>query len=402
MDKDTMKKQHIYLDHGASTPVHPEVVEAMRPYWTGQYGNPSSTHEFGQAARRGLDQARQTIARWLNARPDEIVFTGCGSESDNLALRGVMWAARLGGRVRSGRRGNHLITSAIEHKAVLETARQLRDHFDFDVTILPVDQYGQVDVAAVEAAIRPDTVLISIMAANNEIGTLQPIEAIGQIARAHDVLFHTDAIQAAAVATWDMDAMPLDLASFAPHKFYGPKGIGFLYARRGVRLLPTLTGGSQEEGRRAGTSNVPYAVGAAEAFRLAMEERAENVAHYRRLRDRLIEGVLASVPDGVVITGHPEERLPHNASFAFRNVSGNDLLIQLDMAGIAASSGSACTTGNPKPSAVLEAIGLGPAWTKGGLRLTVGRQNTMEDVETAVKAIARAVDALRALNPQTA
>lgn len=402
MDENGMKKQHIYLDHGASTPVHPAVMEAMRPYWTEQYGNPSSTHHFGRTARRALDRARQTIADLLNARPDEIVFTGCGSESDNLALRGVMWAARFGGRVRSGRRGNHLIVSAIEHKAVLETACQLRDHFDFDLTILPVDATGKVDVAAVEDAIRPDTVLISIMAANNEIGTLQPIEAIGQLARARGVLFHTDAIQTAAVTAWDMDVMPIDLASFAPHKFYGPKGIGFLYARQGIDLLPTLTGGSQEEGRRAGTSNVPYAVGAAEAFRLAMAEREDNVAHYQRLRDRLIEGVLAAVPEGAVLTGHPEERLPHNASFAFRNVSGNDLLIQLDMAGIAASSGSACTTGNPKPSSVLEALGLDQEWTKGGLRLTVGRQNTMEDVETAIKAVPQAVDTLRALSSQAA
>ncbi|MDX1687320.1 MAG: cysteine desulfurase family protein [Candidatus Promineifilaceae bacterium] len=390
------EKEHVYLDHGASTPVHPDVMDAMRPYWNEHYGNPSSNHHFGRTARRGLDRARQTIADLLHARPDEIIFTGCGSESDNLALRGVMWAARLSDR------GNHLITSAIEHKAVLETAHQLRDHFDFDVTILPVDETGQVDVGAVEAAIRPDTVLISIMAANNEIGTLQPVQAIGEVARAHDVLFHTDAIQAAAVTAWDVETMPLDLASFAPHKFYGPKGIGFLYARQGIDLLPTLTGGSQEEGRRAGTSNVPYAVGAAEAFRLAMVEREENVAHYRRLRDHLIEGVLAAVPEGAVLTGHPEERLPHNASFAFRDVSGNDLLIQLDMAGIAASSGSACTTGNPKPSAVLEAIGLDPAWTKGGLRLTVGRQNTMEDVEVALVAIPQAVDALRALSLQTA
>ena len=393
-----MRKRHerIYLDHGASTPVHPEVVEAMQPYWTEQYGNPSSTHHFGRAARRALDGARQTIADLLNTQPDEIIFTGCGSESDNLALRGVMWAARSGGR------GNHLITSAIEHKAVLETAHQLRELFDFDVTILPVDEAGQVDVAAVEAAIRPDTVLVSIMAANNEIGTVQPIRDIGEVARSYGVLFHTDAIQAAAVTAWDMDGMPLDMASFAPHKFYGPKGIGFLYARQGVELIPTLTGGSQEEGRRAGTSNVPYAVGAAEALRLAMEQREENVAHYRRLRDRLIEGVLAAVPEGAVLTGHAEERLPHNASFAFRNVSGNDLLIQLDMAGIAASSGSACTTGNPKPSAVLEALGLGPEWTKGGLRLTVGRQNTMEEIEAAIEAILQAVDALRALNLQTA
>ena len=391
-----MTEKHIYMDHSASTPVHPEVVEAMLPYWTELYGNPSSMHHFGRLAQNGLDEARDTIAALMNARPDEIIFTGCGSESDNLALRGVMWAARAAGH------GNHLITSAVEHKAVLETARQLRDHFGFDLTVLPVDRYGRVSVAAVEAALRPDTVLISIMAANNEIGTLQPIDAIGALARERDILFHSDVIQAAAVTAWDMASQPLDLASFAPHKFYGPKGIGFLYVRSGIELIPSLTGGSHEGNRRAGTVNVPYAVGAATAFRLAMEQRADNIAHDQELRDRLIDGVLQALPEETMLTGHPTERLPHHASFALRRLSGNDLLIQLDAAGVSASSGSACATGNPQPSPILEAIGLDANWSHGGLRLTVGRQNTMADVEHVLKVLPQAVNALRQFTLQYA
>lgn len=386
----------IYMDHGATTPVDVRVVEAMLPYWTELYGNPSSAHRYGRRAEKGLSAARRRIAELLEAEPEEIVFTGCGSEADNLALRGVMGAAR------AARRGNHLISTAIEHKAVLETARQLEAQAGFELTVLPVDGTGQVSVDAVAAAIRPETVLISVMAANNEIGSLEPIEEIGALAHEQGILFHSDVIQAAAVRAWDMRALPIDLASFAPHKFYGPKGIGFLYVRRGVELLPALTGGSQERGRRAGTENVPYAVGAATAFALAMAEMEENIAHYMQLRDRLIEGVLSALPGEAVLTGHPQERLPHNASFAFRNVSGNDLLIQLDVAGIAASSGSACTTGNPLPSSVLEALGLDEQWTGGGLRLTVGRQNTMDEVERAIEVLPEAVRALQQFRSQYA
>ena len=390
-----MSERHIYLDHGATTPVDERVVQAMLPYWTETYGNPSSSHHFGRQAEYAVDSARRVIAGLLNARPDEIIFTGCGSESDNLAIRGVMWAARAGGR------GNHLITSAIEHKAVLETAKQLQQQSGFAVTVLPVDQYGRVDPQQVAEAIRPDTALISIMAANNEIGTLQPIEDIGNLAHSRGVLFHTDAIQAAAVNAWDMARLPIDLVSFAPHKFYGPKGVGFLYARKGVKLVAALTGGGQEDGRRAGTVNVPYAVGAAEAFRLAMEERGANVTRYCHLRDRLIDGIL-QIGDDCVLTGHPEQRLPHNASFAFRGISGNDLLIHLDAAGIAASSGSACSTGNPKPSAILEAIGLGDEWTRGGLRLTVGQQNTDDDVDYVLETMPRIIATLREFSFQYA
>lgn len=381
----------IYLDHGASTPVHPQVVSAMLPYWTEMYGNPSSAHAYGRSAGQALDKARRTIAAALNAHPTEIVFTGCGSESDNLALRGVMWAARASGR------GNHLITSCIEHEAILETAVQLRDQFDFDVTILPVDEYGRIRLSDLEAAVRPDTALISIMAANNEIGTLQPITAIGELAREHGILFHSDAVQAIATTRWDMATLPIDLMSIAPHKFYGPKGIGILYVRQGVKLAPSQTGGGQEDGRRSGTPNVPYAVGAAEAFRLAQAHLDERVLHYETLRDVLIEGVLTAVPDDCILTGHPADRLPHHASFAFRHISGNDLLIHLDMAGIAASSGSACKTGNPKPSATLQAIGLGDEWSTGGLRLTVGTQNTLADIEHVIESLPDIIEKLKKL-----
>ena len=390
-----MDKQYIYLDHGASTPLDPRVLEAMQPYWSDVYGNTSSYHAYGRSAAAALEKARETVAAQINAQPDEIVFTGCGSESDNLALRGAMWAAR------AQNQGNHLITSSIEHSAISETAVQLRDLFGFELTILPVDAFGQIKLSDLEEAVRPDTVLISIMAANNEIGALQPVEAIGEIARAHDILFHSDAIQAMATQPWDMAAMPVDLLSIAPHKFYGPKGVGILYVRAGIQLESILTGGGQENGRRAGTVNVPFAVGAAKALQLAVTNQAEAVAHYQTLRNQLIEGILTAFPDDCRLTGHPEERLPHNASFAFRGISGNDLLMHLDMAGILASSGSACSSGNPKPSAVLEAIGLDSNWTKGGLRLTVGKQNTPAEIDIVLEKLPGIIEKLQKINAYT-
>ena len=384
-----MTKKRIYLDHGATTPLHAQVAAAMRPYWDEQYGNPSSVHLFGQEAGRAVEQARETVADLLQAKPSEIIFTGCGSESDNLAVRGAMLAARAAGR------GNHLIVSAIEHEAVLRTAEQLRDLFGFELTVLPVNHHGRIDLNQLRQAIRPDTALISIMAANNEIGSLQPVAEIGAIAREQGVLFHTDAIQAATTQTWDMTTQPIDLLSLSPHKFYGPKGIGILYVRDGVELTPMLTGGSQEHGLRAGTSNVPLIVGAAQALQLVYDEADERLANYTALRDRLISGVLTAVPQSCRLTGHPVERLPHHASFAFGHISGNEILMHLDMAGIAASSGSACKSGDPKPSAVLSAIGLSSEWTKGGLRLTVGTQNTVADIDYAVETLADVVERLR-------
>jgi cysteine desulfurase len=387
-----MPDRTIYLDHGASTPVHPQVVEAMLPFWTQIYGNPSSVHNYGRAAAIALDNARAAVAAQLNARPSEIVFTSCGSESDNLALRGIMWAARENGR------GDHLITSSIEHSAIIRTAVQLRDKFGFNLTILPVDKYGRIRINEIEEAIRPTTALISIMAANNEIGTLQPIQAIGQIARQHNIPFHTDAIQAVATQIWDMQILPIDLLSIAPHKFYGPKGVGILYIREGIELEPALTGGGQEDGRRAGTENLPYIVGAAEALRLAGENLPEVIAHYIPLRDRLISGITSALPTDCLLTGHPHDRLPHNASFAFRNISGNDLLMHLDLAGIAAGSGSACKTGDPKPSSTLIALGLNREWAVGGLRLTVGQQNSMDEIETVISILPGIVEKIQNLN----
>lgn len=388
----TQRENAIYLDHGATTPLHPAVEAAMAPYWREHFGNPSSFHATGAVARRAVEQARRTIARCLNADPETIVFTACGSESNNLALRGVMLSARAGGR------GNHLITSAIEHSAVLETARQLRDYYDHDLTIVGVDSDGRVSSEDVRTAIRPGTALISVMAANNEIGTIQPWQAIGALARDHGIPFHTDAVQLIAARDWDMARDPVDLMTIAPHKFYGPKGIGILYVRPGLDVIPSLTGGGQESGLRAGTLNVPLIIGAAEALRLAVEQRDRRVAHVRALRDRLIDGLPARLGPDCILTGHPTERLPHHASFAFRGLSGNDLLIHLDQAGIAAGSGSACSSGDPKPSAVLTALGLGSEWTKGGLRLTLGEQNTVEQIDTVIDRLPRIVAQLQALD----
>jgi len=387
-----MIKHNIYLDHGATTPVHPQVVQSMVPYWTEYYGNPSSSHSFGRQAELALRSARETIANLLNASPGEIIFTANGSASDNLAIRGVVRSRPMQGK------GNHIIISSIEHSAVTKTAVQLAGFNECEVTILPVDHFGQIRLPDLEASIQPNTVLISIMAANNEIGTLQPIEDIGQIAREHGILFHTDAIQAMAIKQWDMSELPIDLLSIAPHKFYGPKGIGILYARKDIELEPVLTGGGQESNRRAGTENVAFAVGAAEALRLAMAEQPDLLQHYLLLSGRLIEGLTTALPGDCVLTGHPTQRLPHNASFAFRGISGNDILMHLDLAGIAASSGSACKTGDPKPSKILEAIGLGSEWTKGGLRLTVGRQNDLVDIEYTLQTIPNIIKKLQELD----
>ncbi len=382
---------YVYLDHAATTPVRSEVVEAMLPYWTEFYGNPSSVHNMGRRADRGLSRAREKLADLTNSEPGEVIFTASGSESDNLAIRGVMWSARFSGR------GNHLITSAIEHKAVLETAKLLRDLHGFQLTIVPVDEYGIIDLEQIERAIRPDTALITIMAANNEIGSVQPLNRIGSLAREHNIHFHSDAVQAAALNRWDFKNMPIDLLTFSAHKFYGPKGIGILIASEGINLTPAITGGGQEDGRRAGTENVAYAVGAARAFELAMSERHKNIDHYRTLRDRLIGGILKASPNGCRLTGHQSERLVNNASFAFKNISGNDLLIHLDMVGIGASSGSACLVGDPKPSSLLGELGLDESWSSGGLRLTVGRQNNLDEVDYTIAKLGEITTRLRHL-----
>ncbi len=381
--------KNIYLDHSATTPVRPEVLAAMLPHWTEGWGNPSSIHQQGRCARRALEDARRSIARQLNARSKEIIFTGCGSESDNLALRGVMMAARAEGH------GDHLITSCIEHKAILDTAKQLRDVYGFEITILPVDKFGRVRLEDVEQAIRPTTTLISIMAASNEVGTVQDVEGIGRLAHTHNILFHTDAVQAISTTPWDMQTQPIDLMSLAPHKFNGPKGIGILYKRDGVTLTPSMTGGGQEGGLRPGTSNVAFAAGAAKALEIAQTERDTRNSHYLKLRDTMIERTLSALGNDCILTGHPTERLPFHVSIALRGLRGNDLLMHLDLAGISASSGSACSVGNPEPSAILRAMGLGDEWATGGLRFSFGCENTLEDVEFAVEALTKAVQNLK-------
>jgi len=360
----------------------------MRPYWSEVFGNTSSAHAWGQAAAAALEKARETVAQVLGCRPSEVVFTGSGTEADNLAIRGVAWAAR------KAERGNHLVTIPIEHHAVGHTMEQLRDLFGFEVTVVPVDEHGRVDPDEVRRAMRPDTVLVTVMTASNEVGTVQPIPEIGAICRERGIPFHTDAVQAAGRLDLHVDRLGVDLLSISAHKFYGPKGVGVLYVRRGTDLVPALTGGGHERGRRPGTVNVAGAVGLAEALRLAEEMREEENARLQVLRDRLIEGVLENIPDGR-LTGHPTERLAHHASFAFRGVEGASVVVSLDLEGIAASSGAACAEGEPAPSGVLTAMGFPPEWAIGALRLTLGRANIEEDVDTVLEVLPRIIAHLR-------
>ncbi len=385
-----MAVRTIYMDHSATTPVDPRVVEAMSPYFTEVYGNSASIHRFGRAAAKALEESRRTVAAILGCHPTEIVFTGSGTESDNLALRGVAFAQRRAGR------GNHIIVSSVEHHAVLNTARQLEEVFGFEVTYLPVDEYGMVNPEDVGRAIRKDTILISVMYANNEVGTIQPIAEIGRIARAKGIPFHTDAVQAGGMLDLDVGRLGVDLLTLSAHKFYGPKGVGVLYLRQGTPYLPTITGGGHERGRRAGTVNVAGIVGLATALRLAQESRESENARLRRLRDRLIQGILERVPDAR-LTGHPTERLPHHASFVFKGINGEELLLALDVEGIAASTGSACTSGRPEPSEVVLAMGFPHEWAVGSLRLTLGKSNTDEDIDVVLEVLPRAVARLRAM-----
>ena len=386
------EKREIYLDYSASTPVDPRVVEAMLPYYTEHYGNASGLHRQARASARALDQARRDVADILGCKPKEVVFTSCGSESDNLAIRGVAWAAKLAGV------GQHLITSPVEHHAVTHTFDQLCEKFDFEQTVVPVDKYGVVNPEDVARAIRPDTALISIIYANNEVGTIEPLAEIGAIAREHGVPFHTDAVQAGGYLDLTVDRLNVDLLSLSGPKFYAPKGVGMLYVRQGTRLLPQQTGGGHEGNRRAGTESVPYIVGLAAALKLAQEERESENARLAALRDRLVEGVLTVIPDAQ-LTGHPKERLPGHASFVFPGVEADGLLMHLDMAGVCAASGSACTTGMPEPSEVLTAMGVDYTLALGALRLTLGRSTAQADVAYLLGILPGIVEKLRAANP---
>ena len=377
----------IYLDNAATTAVDPRVVAAMAPFWTEEYGNPSSIYGLGRHAAAALEDARSRVAAILNCTPTEVTFTGCGSESDNLALRGVGLAQAARGR-------RHLITTPIEHHAVLHTANDLAERFDFEVTYVPVDRRGWVDPDAIRRAIRSDTALISVMYANNEVGTIEPIAEIGAIAREHGIAFHTDAVQAGGYLSLDVRALNVDLLALSAHKFHGPKGIGLLYVRHGTRFAPVLTGGGQERGRRPGTENVPYIVGLATALELAQAARPADTERLAGLRDHMARELLARIA-GAELTGHPAQRLPGHVSLVIRDVEAEGLLIALDLAGVAASSGSACASGLPTPSHVLTALGYSPQEALGALRLTLGRQNTDEDVDFVISELPQIVSRLR-------
>jgi cysteine desulfurase len=384
-----MERKLIYVDHAATTYIKPEVLGAMQPYLTELFGNPSSIYYLGRESKKAIDEARSQTAYFLGAHPQEIYFTGSGTEADNWAIKGVAYANR--------KKGKHIITSMIEHHAVLEPVEFLRKE-GFEVTYLPVDENGLINPAELEKAIRPDTTLVSIMYANNEIGTIQPIKELAEIARKKGVIFHTDAVQAIGNISVNVKDLGIDLLSMSAHKFYGPKGIGCLYVRKGVKLDGFMHGGAQERKKRAGTENVSGIVGMAAALKMAYENLDEYNEHLKKLSKRLIEKVFDRIPY-VRLNGDRDNRLPGNVNFSFEFIEGESLLLMLDMKGIQASSGSACTSGSLDPSHVLLAIGLPHEIAHGSLRITFGEKNTEEEVDYIVDCIEETVEKLRQMSP---
>lgn len=379
----------VYLDHSATTPVRPEVLEAMLPFLQGRFGNPSSLHGWGREAKKALEEAREHVAALIGARPEEIVFTSGGTEADNLAIMGAAYA--------NARKGKHIITSSIEHHAALDTAAYLEKQ-GFKVTFLPVTSEGLVRVEDVAEAITEETILISIMHANNEVGTIQPIAEIGRLAKEKGIIFHSDAVQSAGKIPVNVDELGVDLLSLSAHKIYGPKGVGALYVRKGTRLDPILHGGAQERKRRPGTENMPGIVGFGKAAELARQEMASEAERLAKLRDKLLDGIVERIPH-VIVTGHRRQRLPNHASVCVKYVEGESMLLSLDMHGVAASSGSACTSGSLDPSHVLLAMGLPHEVAHGSLRLTLGRDNTEEDIDYVLEVLPPIVERLRAMSP---
>ena len=379
----------VYADNAATTQIAPQVLEAMLPYWKEQYGNPSTLYRLGRESKIAMEKARSQVAQVVGAREEEIFFTGSGTESDNMALKGVLY-----GPAAKGKKG--LITTKVEHHAILHTAQALEKE-GFQVTFLDVNSQGLVDLEQLEQAIGPDTALVSIMAANNEVGTIQPIAEIGALCRRHGVLFHTDAVQAFGHMPIDVNEMNIDLLSLSAHKINGPKGAGALYIRKGLSLRPVIEGGGQERNRRSGTENVAGIVGLGAAAQLAYETMEEESARLKKLAQKLTEGVLR-IPE-TILTGHPTQRLPGACSFAVGAVEGESLVLYLDMEGVCASTGSACSTGSLDPSHVLMAIGLSHATAHGSLRLTLGRFNTEKDVDVILEKLPQVVDKLRAMSP---
>jgi cysteine desulfurase len=380
--------KHIYMDHNATTPLREEVLQAMLPYLREEYGNASSLHHFGIQARRAVERARESVATALGAKPREIVFTGCGTEADNQAVKGVAFASRD--------KGDHVITSRVEHKAVLETCQYLEKQ-GFRVTYLPVDERGAVSPKDVAQAITDQTILVSVMFANNEIGTIQPIAEIAEVCRDRGVLFHTDAVQAVGKLPVDVKALGVDLLSLSAHKFYGPKGVGALVVRKGVRLDPLLHGGHQEWGRRAATENVAGIVGLGRALELRLDEMAAEAERLTALRERLYTGLVEQI-DHVILNGHPTQRLPGTLSVCFDYIEGEAIIMGLDLEGIAVSSGSACTSASLEPSHVLLAMGVHPAVAQGSIRFSLGQGNTEADVDAVLQVLPPIVERLRAMS----
>lgn len=381
--------KRIYLDYAATTPTHPDVVSEMQPYFSEKFGNPSSIHSFGQVTKPAVEQAREQVSALINAKPEEIVFTSSGTEADNTAIQGVAAA--------NYNKGNHIITSKIEHHAVTESCHWLAKH-GFEVTYLPVDKYGLVDPKDVAKAITDKTILVSIMHANNEIGTIEPIEEISKITKAKGIYLHTDAVQTVGQIEVDVNKLGVDLLSMSAHKFYGPKGVGALYVRKGTRLEPLLRGGSQENHRRASTENVPGIVGLGKATEIARNELSQRHDHLLPLRDKLIKGIQEKIPD-VLFNGHPVKRLPKNVSVIIKYVEGESVLLNLDMAGIAASTGSACSSGALEASPVLMAVGLPHELAHGSIRFSLGRLNTDKDIDKVLDVLPKIVEKLRKMSP---
>lgn len=381
--------KRIYLDNAATTKLAPAVFEAMTPYLTEIYGNPSSPHYFGQQVAAAIDKARQQVAAGIGADAGEIIFMSGGTEADNMAIRGIA--------ERYSSRGKHIITTAVEHHAVLHTCQLLEKH-GYEVTYLPVDEYGRVTVDQVREAIRPDTVLVSVMFANNEVGTIMPIPEIGALCREKGVFFHTDAVQAVGHLPIDVKAMNIDMLSMSAHKFHGPKGVGALYVRKGIMLPALIQGGAQERNRRAGTENVPGIVGMGKAMELAVGSLEESAAKMIRLRDRLIRELPKRIPE-IKLNGHPTDRLPNNVNYSIKYIEGESILLMLDLNGIAASSGSACTSGSLDPSHVLLAMGLTHEVAHGSVRMTLSEETTEEDVEYVLDVLPRVAERLRRMSP---
>ncbi|MGN0798940.1 MAG: cysteine desulfurase NifS [Christensenellales bacterium] len=379
----------VYLDNAATTALSPKVLEQMMPYLTTIFGNPSSPHSFGQEARRGVEHARDQVAKALNALPEEIIFTGCGTESDNTVLFGVA--------ERYKSKGNHIITTNVEHHAILHTCEALEKR-GIEVTYLPVDENGMVTAEQVANAITDKTILVSIMFANNEVGTIMPIAEIGKVCRERGVLFHTDAVQAVGHVPIDVKAMNIDMLSMSAHKFHGPKGVGALYMKKGIRLPAYVMGGAQERNRRAGTENVAGVVGLGAAIELATQNLEESAARMTKLRDKLIAGIAERIPE-VKLNGHPTLRLPNNVNYSIKYIEGESILLMLDMNGIAASSGSACTSGSLDPSHVLLALGLSHEIAHGSVRLTLSDETTEEDIDYVLEVLPKVAERLRAMSP---